>query len=312
MSRKDNVSRASQPKLTANTPAASHLGDRKQALAATPDPQSSDKSSITEQTSLQKDVIQKRRSERELEQKQTPPFRVSPEPSPDVTVRSSKSSHNAPFIASSKPSHPIDTQINEIEHSSTSYNEQTNANSTPSHPIDIQTADQSENLQPESLELAREALKKKNFNRAVELLRVVLARESTKVMPHVKALYSRALRGQAGMFTGIDANRAEKLLREAVEIEPQSSEAHFDLGKLYTQSKDYSKAIECYQRAIDLNFGSAKTFFNLGFIYATTQDYTNAEKMFLRAAELKPPFLDKTIFNLAIVQQKQGKKRGMP
>ena len=35
----------------------------------------------------------------------------------------------------------------------------------------------------------------------------------------------------------------------------------------------------------------------------------NAEELFHRAAELKPPFLDKAIFNLAMVQQKQGKKQ---
>jgi Tfp pilus assembly protein PilF len=309
LSQKDPVPRASQPKLAASTPAASNSGDRKQTFAATPDPQYPDKSKITKLTLLEKEVIQKNRSDRELEQKRTPPSRVAPAPTPSETARSTKSSNNAHTNASSKPSHPINTQISKIERSSISSNkDQTNASATPSHPLHIETANQSENLRPASLELAREALKKKNFGRAVELLRVALAQESTRDVPHVKSLYSRALRGQAGMFMGTDANRAEILLREAVEIEPQNSEAYFDLGKLYTQSKDFPKAIKSYQKAISLNSRSAKTFYNLGFIYATTQDYTNAEEMFLRAAELKPSFLDKTIFNLAMVQQKQGKK----
>jgi Tfp pilus assembly protein PilF len=125
----------------------------------------------------------------------------------------------------------------------------------------------------------------------------------------VKAVYSIALRGQAGIFEGKDVNKAEMLLRKAVEVDPQSSEAHFDLGKLYTQSKNHPKAIKSYQKAIGLNPRSAKTVFNLGFVYATTEDFANAEEMFHRAAELKPPFLDKAIFNLAMVQQKQGKEQ---
>ncbi|MBW2319923.1 MAG: tetratricopeptide repeat protein [Deltaproteobacteria bacterium] len=34
----------------------------------------------------------------------------------------------------------------------------------------------------------------------------------------------------------------------------------------------------------------------------------NAEKMFLLVAESRPNYLDKALFNLAVVQQKQGKR----
>jgi len=80
------------------------------------------------------------------------------------------------------------------------------------------------------------------------------------------------------------------------------------LGKLYTRSKDYSKAIKAYQKAADLNYRSADIFFNLGFIYAAKKDYMDAEKMFLLVADSRTIYLDKAFFNLAVVQQKQGKK----
>jgi Tfp pilus assembly protein PilF len=97
------------------------------------------------------------------------------------------------------------------------------------------------------------------------------------------------------------------LLRKALEADPQNAEAYFDLGNLYTKSKDYSKAINAYQRTADLNYRSTDTFYNLGFIYASKKDYMNAEKMFLLATESRPNYLDKALFNLAVVQQKQGK-----
>ncbi len=79
------------------------------------------------------------------------------------------------------------------------------------------------------------------------------------------------------------------------------------MGKLYTRSKDYSKAIKAYQNAADLNYRSVDTFFNIGFIYAEKKDYMNAEKMFLLVTDSRTDYLDKALFNLAVVQQKQGK-----
>ena len=42
---------------------------------------------------------------------------------------------------------------------------------------------------------------------------------------------------------------------------------------------------------------------------AAVKNYVHAEKMFQRTTELEPPYLDEAIFNLAIVQYKQGKKQ---
>ncbi len=100
---------------------------------------------------------------------------------------------------------------------------------------------------------------------------------------------------------------AEMLLSKSVAGDPQNAKAHFDLGRLYTKSKEYAKAINAYQKAANLRYRPSDTFYNIGFIYASTEDYANAEKMFLHVVELKPPYLDKALFNLAVVQQKQGK-----
>ncbi len=280
LTQKDHVSRTDQPRTAFSAPTNSHSAYREQAFTATAGPQSSDKSTILSLASLEKKEFKKKNFDHELEQKQTSPVMPALRPSPSETDRSPKSSKN----------------------------DQTNDSSTPTHSIDIPPASQSEKLQPDSLELAKEALKEKNFSRVVEICEDALGRQSKNV-PQVKALYARALCGQAAMFAGKDENEAEILLRKAVKVDPQSFEAHFDLGKLYTQSKDYPKAIKFYQHAIGLNPRSAKTFFNLGFVYATVQDYANAEEMFLRAAEMKPPFLDKAIFNLAMVQQERGKQQ---
>ena len=158
------------------------------------------------------------------------------------------------------------------------------------------------------MEEARETLAKKDFGRAVEFFEDALARGEGD-RSEIKVLYARALRGQAQLLAAQDTHRAETLLRKAVEADPQNAPVYYDLGKLYTQSKDYSQAIRAYLKAADLNPGSANIFFNLGFTYAAIKNYVSAEKMFARATELHPPYLDKAIFNLAMVQLQQGKNQ---
>ncbi len=161
---------------------------------------------------------------------------------------------------------------------------------------------------PNVLGQAKASLKNKNFNQAIELFERVLT-QHPKNAPEIKMDYSKALQGQADTVFIKNPGAAEMLLSKAVVADPKNAEAHFDLGRLYTKSKNYPKAIEAYQEAANLNHRSSDTFYNLGFIYASMEDFATAEKMFLHVVDLKPPYIDKALFNLAIVQQKQGKQQ---
>ncbi len=166
----------------------------------------------------------------------------------------------------------------------------------------------SKTRQPSTFKLAKNAFDHKNFSRAIELFDLAMRQYPTKAS-EIKYLYSKALREQANIVLAKDPYTSKKLLVKAIEADPKNAEAFFDLGTLQTKSKDYKKAIIAYQEAANLNYRSPDTFYNLGFIYASTKDYANAEKMFLRVVDLKPAYLDKVLFNLAVVEQKQGKKQ---
>ena len=147
-------------------------------------------------------------------------------------------------------------------------------------------------------------MKRNDFKQAENLLENNLAQHE-----EIKELYVQALRGQADVLLKEDSDQAKSLLNRAAKLDPQNAMIFYDLGKLYTQIKDYPKAIEAYLTAIRLDPDSADTFFNLGFNYAAVKNYAYAEKMFLKVTELAPPYLDEAIFNLAMVQYKQGKKQ---
>ena len=165
-------------------------------------------------------------------------------------------------------------------------------------------ADESKSAALFLMEEAHEALARNNFSRAAELLENDLTQQE-----EIKELYVQALRGQADLLLHEDPDQAKNLLNKAAKVDPQNAMVCYDLGKLYTYTKDYQKAIEAYLMAASLDPASANTFFNLGFNYAAVKNYEQAEKMFQRATELEPPYLDEAIFNLAMVQYKQGKKQ---
>jgi len=191
----------------------------------------------------------------------------------------------------------------------TSRNEQIKvAEITPDDQIKAPSPQKTKISKPNVLEQAKTALDNNNFNRAIELFELVIAQNPTNAST-IKMYYSKALRGQAESVFIKNPDTAEILLSKAVEADPQNAEAQFDLGRLYTKPKDYPKAITAYQKAANLTYRSSDAFYNLGFIYAATNDFANAEKMFLHVVDLRPPYLDKVLFNLAVVQQKQGKNQ---
>jgi len=120
--------------------------------------------------------------------------------------------------------------------------------------------------------------------------------------------YAEALLGQAENLRKTDTPQAIVLFEKSIHFDPESEQAHFQLGTLFMDQKDYARAIESYENVIELNPEFADTFFNLGFIHAVSKDYARAEGMYSRVVELAPDYLDEALFNLALTQNKQGKK----
>jgi len=157
------------------------------------------------------------------------------------------------------------------------------------------------------LDLVEDAVRRQDFKQAIELSEEMIAGDPSPP-PRLKALYLDALLNQAELLSGGDTISSEELLNRAISADPENLRALLLLAKLYTNQKQYGKALETYQKATDLNPDMPGLFFNLGFLYAANDDYALAEGAFGRAIELSPPYLDKALFNLAVVQDKMGKR----
>jgi serine/threonine protein kinase/Tfp pilus assembly protein PilF len=119
----------------------------------------------------------------------------------------------------------------------------------------------------------------------------------------------KGLLEKASRLTDKNPKEARSLLLKAIELDPQNASAQFQLGLTFMALKDSPKAIEAYRKAVELDPQHSEAYFNLGFIYATQRDFSRAEEAYGQVVRLAPPYLDEALFNLALVQEKQGKKK---
>jgi serine/threonine protein kinase len=128
----------------------------------------------------------------------------------------------------------------------------------------------------------------------------------TKNSGHAEA---KALQEKAAALVEKKPSEARSLLLKAIELDPKSAQAHFQLGVAYTALKNLPKAMENYQKAVEHDPQFTDAYFNLGYIYARNRNFSKAEEMYIQAVKLAPSYLDEALFNLSMVQEKQGKRK---
>jgi superkiller protein 3 len=102
---------------------------------------------------------------------------------------------------------------------------------------------------------------------------------------------------------------AKAILLQAVAKDPRNVQGHFQLGHAYVKSKEYAKALDAYAKAGEIDPKFADAFFNMGYVYAVRKEYAQAEKMYAKVVDMAPIYIDEALFNLGMVQEKQGKRK---
>lgn len=184
----------------------------------------------------------------------------------------------------------------------------------------------------------------KDFQFMEEILqkaKAVSAEEETATWVKPKVLYG-ALGGSvlliavlvwALLFRGTPMNAADKETLQAASVQPaanpvtefppaqttlpgggQNTDKAAQARELVDKAtgmieKNPAEAKSLLQKAVELDPRSADAYFNLGYVYAVGKNYRKAEEMYSQTVKLSPPYLDEALFNLALVQEKQGKKK---
>ncbi|GEM_PF-4948518 len=157
------------------------------------------------------------------------------------------------------------------------------------------------------LQKGLQALSEGRYDQAIEVFKGIISKYP-ELEQEASSPYSHALELKAKAIVESEPKQAEKLLKQAISLNPENVEAHFQLGLLYGDQKKYDKAIKEYKRVVELDPQYPDAYFNLGYIYAIKKDYKNAEAAYKEVVALVPPYLDEALFNLAMVQKRLGKK----
>ena len=74
---------------------------------------------------------------------------------------------------------------------------------------------------------------------------------------------------------------------KALELEPEDSIAHNNLGLIYEELEDTANAEKSYLKSIEIK-NNYPADYNLGVLYRKLNDLTNSEKYIKKAIELQP------------------------
>lgn len=104
---------------------------------------------------------------------------------------------------------------------------------------------------------------------------------------------------------GAPAAEAIGAYEKAIEADPASAGALVNLGTIYFNRREWSKAEECYHRAIQANGRYALAHFNLANLYDERNDRERALVHYRMALKLNPSYSD-AHYNIALLFQTSG------
>ena len=99
--------------------------------------------------------------------------------------------------------------------------------------------------------------------------------------------------------------KAEKILKKVIEMDPKNDEAYFELGSICWDKNNFTEAEKMFKKAIELNPNDGGIYLELGQFYYDQGRLKEAEYMFTEAIEINPN-TDEAYCGLGRVYNKQG------
>jgi Tfp pilus assembly protein PilF/MoaA/NifB/PqqE/SkfB family radical SAM enzyme len=105
--------------------------------------------------------------------------------------------------------------------------------------------------------------------------------------------HSGALNNIAIIFTNLkDYQKAINFYEKAIEINPNYAAAHNNLGAIFKELGELKKAKNCYEKAIEINPNYADAHNNLGAIFKKLGEFEKAKNCYEKAIEINPNYAD--------------------
>ncbi|MDR3163388.1 MAG: tetratricopeptide repeat protein, partial [Helicobacteraceae bacterium] len=130
---------------------------------------------------------------------------------------------------------------------------------------------------------------------ALIMLTIALSADNVKLIEEAPIVSVEAdERAKKALYDGINMlkagnlKEAEKLISQALEIEPDYIDAIDYLGVVYRRKGEYQKAEKAYARSIDLNATNFVPFVNLALVYRMRNEMDKAIDLYKKVIEFEP------------------------
>ena len=140
-----------------------------------------------------------------------------------------------------------------------------------------------------------------------EGLRVIYAVKNKKIL-------ALGLIAGLGFFYSVLTVRQNESWKEptaffvrTLKFAPDSPKIYYNLGNLYKNNGDYTKALECYKKAVAADAQYKRGYYNMGFVYAATGETEKAIESYKIVLEIDPDFVD-AYNNLGNLYKKTGRR----
>jgi tetratricopeptide (TPR) repeat protein len=87
-------------------------------------------------------------------------------------------------------------------------------------------------------------------------------------------------KGKRAQDPGLDLQKIESLLKQAIVLDPKYAQAHLQLGNLYSDRSKYAEAIPEYARARELDPGLGDVYYRMGQAYVHVGEKDRAQEQF--------------------------------
>ncbi len=111
---------------------------------------------------------------------------------------------------------------------------------------------------------------------------------------------------EAGKLFTSDPERAQKLLEQALSLEPNNYDCSLAMARMLSYRKDYPSAIRQYTHALSLDSRASDVHFELGSLYMAQGQYDSAIQSFESSLILQPRNKDEVLANLGFCHFKKG------
>ena len=152
-----------------------------------------------------------------------------------------------------------------------------------------------------SIELINQALRKDKYNAKAYFLKGMNFKEMKDTARAISSMNTAVEQDQQyynaymqlGLLTAAQGNKvAVEYYKNALRIQPKSSEAWYDLGKFYQDIKDYDNAIGTYTTLLTFE-NNLSALYNMGVIHLVgLKQYSKALEYFTAAINVDPKYVE--------------------